>query len=90
MRLFPTSESARVFTTVSSQEKVDFVKSVHNGATDVINYNTHNFPDEVANATSGKGVNVVIDFIGQNYFKRNIESLSMDGRMVILGLLSGT
>lgn len=80
---------SKVFTTVSSQDKVDYVKAVHNGATDVINYKTHDFAEEIARTTSGKGVNVVIDFIGQNYFKRNIESMSLDGRMVILGLLSG-
>lgn len=79
----------RCFTTVSSQDKIDFVKSVHNGATDAINYKTQDFASEIKKATDGKGVDVVVDFIGQNYFKSNIESLAYDGRMVMLGLLSG-
>lgn len=63
--------------------------SVHNGATDAINYKTHDFAKEIAKATSNKGVDVIVDIVGQDYFKRNIECLSLDGRMVMLGMLSG-
>ncbi|KAF8315595.1 quinone oxidoreductase [Clavulina sp. PMI_390] len=80
---------AKVFATASSQEKVDFIKSVPSGATNVINYKTHDFVQEVLNETSGKGVDVVIDFIGQSYFARNMKALAVDGRMVILGYITG-
>lgn len=62
---------------------------MHNGATDAINYKTQDFAEIISNSTSGKGVDVVIDFIGQSHFKSNLESLAIDGRMVVLGLLSG-
>jgi NADPH:quinone reductase-like Zn-dependent oxidoreductase len=37
----------------------------------------------------GQGVNIIIDFIGKNYFAQNIDSLAVDGHMVILAFLSG-
>ena len=46
-------------------------------------------PLQVRKATDGKGVDVIIDFVGQSYFKQNVASAARDGRMVMLGLLSG-
>ena len=43
---------------------------MHNGATDAINYKTQDFATVIKDKTGGKGVDVVVDFIGQNYFKR--------------------
>jgi NADPH:quinone reductase-like Zn-dependent oxidoreductase len=40
-------------------------------------------------ATSGRGVDVVVDFIGADYFQKNIDVCAVDGRIVMLGLLSG-
>lgn len=34
-------------------------------------------------------MNVIIDFVGQDYWEKNIASLARDGRMVLLGLMSG-
>ncbi|CAG8711841.1 12339_t:CDS:2, partial [Acaulospora colombiana] len=39
--------------------------------------------------TEGKGVDVLIDFVGQSHWNKNLGSLALDGRMVMLGLLSG-
>jgi NADPH:quinone reductase-like Zn-dependent oxidoreductase len=79
-----------VFTTVSSEEKIQFVKSLRKGATHAINYRTQDFVEEIKRDTEGKGVSIVIDYIGQDYFKRNIDTLEIDGHLLILGLLSGT
>jgi len=43
----------------------------------------------VAEQTGGKGVNVVIDFIGGPYLERNVRSLAVGGRMTVVGLLGG-
>lgn len=59
------------------------------GADITINYKTQNFLNEVFKFTSNYGADVIIDFIGGNYFKQNIESLSRDGRLVLLATLSG-
>jgi len=81
--------ASKVFTTVSSKEKIQFVKSLRRGATHAINYRTHDFVEEVKRETEEKGVSIVVDYIGQDYFKRNIDTLGIDGHLLILGLLSG-
>ncbi|MDX5348439.1 MAG: zinc-binding dehydrogenase, partial [Hymenobacteraceae bacterium] len=39
--------------------------------------------------TSGKGVDVIIDFVAAPYFNQNINCLTTDGRLVMLALLGG-
>lgn len=39
--------------------------------------------------TKGSGVDFILDVVGQSYWKSNIQSLSKDGKLVLLGLLSG-
>lgn len=60
-----------------------------NGATHGVNYKTQDFAEEVKTITGGKGVDVVIDFVGQSHWDKNISSLARDGRMTLVGLLSG-
>ncbi|KAK1227351.1 hypothetical protein PQX77_009673 [Marasmius sp. AFHP31] len=79
-----------VIATASTKDKLDWLLSIPNGATHVVNYKTQDFAREVATITEGKGANVVVDFVGQSHWKKNIESLALDGRMVMLGTLSGT
>lgn len=35
------------------------------------------------------GVDVILDSIGAGYFKKNLDSLNYDGRLFIIGLMSG-
>ncbi|KAG1085524.1 hypothetical protein G6F42_021363 [Rhizopus arrhizus] len=77
----------RIFVTVGSDEKVKFCESI--GATKAINYKTENWSDVILQETDKKGVNVLIDFIGKDYWKQNIEVLGLDGHMVILAFMSG-
>jgi NADPH:quinone reductase-like Zn-dependent oxidoreductase len=44
----------------------------------------------VAQATDGKGVDIVIDFVGAPYLESNVRSLAIGGRMVVVGLLGGS
>lgn len=60
-----------------------------NGATHVANYKTQDFSAEVKKTTQGKGVDVIIDFVGQSHWNKNIDSLALDGRMTLLAFLSG-
>ena len=39
--------------------------------------------------TDKKGVDVIIDFIAAPYLQKNINSLALDGRMVLLALMGG-
>jgi putative PIG3 family NAD(P)H quinone oxidoreductase len=81
--------ASAVYVTVSSQEKIDFcVKEM--GATAGFNYNTQKWDEEVLKATGGKGVDLIVDFVGQNYFEQNLNAAARDAHIVHLGALSGT
>lgn len=55
----------QVITTASSSEKLDFLKSMHMPPTDTINYKTEDFSKRVNEITEGKGVDLIIDFVGK-------------------------
>ena len=59
------------------------------GADLAINYKEEDFAERVRDVTSGQGVDIILDFIGASYFKQNIKSLAVDGRLVILSMLDG-
>lgn len=59
------------------------------GAEILIDYKNQNFKDVVLKATNNYGADVIIDFIGAKYFKDNIDSLTRDGRLILLATLSG-
>ena len=59
------------------------------GATKAIDYQTQNFQSLIQDWTNGKGVHLIIDFLAASYFQKNINSLALDGRMVMLSLLGG-
>lgn len=84
-----TLPSKTVTATASTNDKLDWLLSIPNGATHVANYKTQDFTTEVKKTTSGKGVDIIIDFVGPSHFASNLDSLAMDGGMIILGLLSG-
>jgi NADPH:quinone reductase-like Zn-dependent oxidoreductase len=78
-----------VITTASTKEKLDWLLSIPNGATHAVNYKTEDFSAVATEVTNGKGVDIIVDFVGQSHWTRNIESLAYDGRMVHLAILSG-
>lgn len=61
----------------------------HLGADVAIDYKTQDFAKVIADKTKGHGVDVVIDFVGEPYFTRNIASLAHGGRLVQVGILGG-
>ncbi|KAJ7166449.1 hypothetical protein C8R43DRAFT_986096 [Mycena crocata] len=79
-----------VTATASTQDKLDWLLSLPNGATNAANYKTEDFSQVVKQVTHNKGVDVVIDFVGQTHFEKNLSSLAVDGRMTMLALLSGS
>ncbi|KAG8773270.1 hypothetical protein FRC12_002633 [Ceratobasidium sp. 428] len=78
-----------VITTASSKQKLDFLHNMPKGSTHGINYREQNFAEEVKKITDNEGVNVIIDFIGPDYWAKNIEAIAKDGRMVLLATMSG-
>ncbi|TFK20414.1 quinone oxidoreductase putative [Coprinopsis marcescibilis] len=79
-----------VIGTTSTEHKINWILGLPNGATHAVNYKTQNFAAEVNHITKGHGADVVIDFVAQSHFVRNIEALAVDGRMTMLALLSGS
>ena len=48
------------------------------------------FSDKVKEATNGRGVDVILDLVGAAYFQQNLASLRTKGRLILVGLTSGT
>ena len=89
IQLSKVGGAAAIYVTASTQEKIDFcVKEL--GATAGFNYKTQDWSKEVLNATGGKGVDLIIDFVGQSYFQGNLDAAARDGHIVNLGAMSGT
>jgi NADPH2:quinone reductase len=59
------------------------------GATAGFNYRTQNWAEELSKATNGRGVDVIVDYIGAGYFQDNLKSAALDGRIVNLAFLGG-
>ena len=83
-----TAFGARVLTTAGSDEKCRFCESL--GAERAINYRTEDWPAVVREVTEKQGVDVILDMVGARYMQMNINSLAMDGRIVIIGFLGGS
>ncbi|CUA90993.1 NAD(P)H-quinone oxidoreductase [Comamonas thiooxydans] len=78
---------ARVFATASGDKREAVLGF---GADVFIDYRSEDFQTVVAQATDGKGVDIVIDFVGAPYLEPNVRSLAVGGRMVMVGLLGGS
>jgi NADPH:quinone reductase len=78
---------SRVFATAGSAEKCAACERL--GAERAINYRDADFVAVVKEATGGRGVDVVLDMVGGDYFPRNMDALAMDGRLVSIAVLNG-
>jgi putative PIG3 family NAD(P)H quinone oxidoreductase len=76
-----------VFVTAGSSEKCERCLAL--GADLAIDYSAQDFAEEIAKATAGAGVDVVLDSIGAAYLDANLRSLAMGGRLVLIGLMQG-
>lgn len=73
--------------TAGSREKIDRCLAL--GARAGWNYKEGAFASWVAEQTGGRGVGIVLDFVGAPYFEQNLEALAVDGTMVVIGTLGG-
>lgn len=78
---------ARVFTTVSTEEKAKLSKDA--GADEVIRYTQEDFKDAVRRLTDGKGVRVVYDSVGRDTFEKSLDCLAPRGLLALFGQSSG-
>jgi len=78
---------ARVFTTAGSDEKCQACREL--GADIAINYKTQDFVEMINQETDGAGIDVILDMVGGTYIPRNLKSLAVDGRLVMIAFLQG-
>ena len=78
---------ATVLVTAGSAEKIQ--RCMDLGATAGCNYKEQDFAEWVQHTTSGKGVDVIEDFIGAAYWDKNLKSLTLGGRLVLVGVMGG-
>ncbi len=78
---------AQVATTVRSDKKAEFAKSV--GADLVINTHHDDFVNKVQEWTDGTGVDVVIDNLAGNVLPKSIEAAKATGIIVAFGFAAG-
>lgn len=78
---------AQAFTTAGTNEKI--ARCIELGAEAGWNYNDGPFLDWIKEKTDGEGVNIILDFVGAPYFQDNLQSLAVDGRLVVIGTMGG-
>ena len=78
---------ARVFGTVSSDDKIDLPKSA--GADAIINYSRDKFADEVLRLTEGRGVDLILDAVGKPTFEEGLRCLAPFGHLALYGRSGG-
>ena len=77
---------ANVLATAGSAEKCAVVERL--GAT-AIPYRECDFVATCRQATAGRGVDVILDMVGGDYFGRNLDALAHGGRMAVIALQKG-
>ena len=75
------------FVTAGTKEKIS--RCIELGAEGGAVRNVENFADAVAKWTDNNGVQVILDPVGANYLEDNMKSLSLEGRLVMIGLMGG-
>jgi NADPH:quinone reductase-like Zn-dependent oxidoreductase len=78
---------ARVIATAGTDAKLELAREL--GADHVVNHRTGDVVAEVRRLTGKKGVEVVIEHVGEATWERSILSLAQRGRLVTCGATSG-
>ena len=77
----------RVIATTSHDGKAQRLQAL--GASDVINYKTHeDWDQEVMRVTGGRGVDCVVEVGGAGTLQRSMQSLARGGKVGLIGVLS--
>ena len=76
---------ARVLTTAGSEEKCEATRQL--GAEHAFNYRTQDWVAEAKRVTGGDGVNLILDIVGGDYIARNLDLLSVEGRLLQIAFL---
>jgi len=78
---------AHVLATAGTAEKCAAVARL--GADRAIDYRKEDFVAAAKDFTGGRGVDLILDMVGGDYFMRNIEACAVEGRIVQIAFLRG-
>lgn len=78
---------AEIIATGGTDEKLDVVSDL--GADHVVNYETDSFKDAVRTLTDGRGVDIVVDHIGEATWDDSLKCLVKGGALVTCGATTG-
>ena len=76
---------ARVFATAGSDDKGAAMRKL--GADEAFNYRTQDWVAAGKRVTGGEGVNLILDIVGGDYIARNLDLLSVEGRLIQIAFL---
>jgi NADPH:quinone reductase-like Zn-dependent oxidoreductase len=78
---------ARVIATAGSAEKLQ--KALDLGAAEVIDHHQQDIADEIKRLTNRRGVDIVIEHVGEATWAKSVRSLARGGRLVTCGATTG-
>ncbi|MCI0439362.1 MAG: zinc-binding dehydrogenase [Chloroflexi bacterium] len=78
---------SKVITTTSTEDKARKAREL--GADEVINYTSEDIAARVKELTDGRGVDVVLDHVGADFWPAAMASLAVGGRYGICGVTTG-
>lgn len=84
LQMARAAQAGPIFATAGSDEKTAVCAEL--GATHAINYRTHDFVEVV---TANGGADVVLDMVGGDYIRRNIEVAKLNGRICNIAYQDG-
>lgn len=88
IQLSKADSASKIFATTRSDEKNKFVVEKL-GATAAFNSETQDWAEEVLKATDGKGVDIIVDFMGAGFFASNLKAAAKDAHIVTLAAMTG-
>lgn len=78
---------ARVIATASTDAKLERARQL--GADAVINYARSDFSAHARALTGGRGVDVILDSVGGETFRRSIDCIAPGGTLIAIGMVGG-
>lgn len=78
---------ARVFATAGTDDKLARAREI--GAYEVVNHHTQDLAAEIRRFTNNRGVDVVIEHVGEATWDRSLKCLGRGGRLVTCGATTG-
>ena len=88
IQLSKDAGAAEVYATAGTAAKLSFIEK-ELGATKAFNYKEEDWAKGIKDATGGRGVDLIIDFVGGSYFAKNLDVAARDGKIVMLGMMGG-